>query len=232
MKVSIPGAKPDRCFKKLLVSGFGASFLLGGSSQIRKWWSFPMAGFLSPRRGCGVSLKNSWLAIGPGGLSQEALTLLKSMFRSNALQPSITTLNEALTACERGVVYCGGKIFLFSGEFSLERRVAEASWAGGFFLGGEGIEQERLPCLVGCAEIWEGYRPKTIASLPCEFLELVLLDEIFCLTPCECKSCRYSLRVFFFRCYPRNSARQYHQFTGLLEMGNARVSLGISLLIS
>ena len=86
-----------------------------------------MVGFLSPRRGCGVSLKNSWLAIGPGGLSQEALTLLKSMFRSNALQPSITTLNEALTACERGVVYCGGKIFLFSGEFSLERRVAEAS---------------------------------------------------------------------------------------------------------
>eukprot|EP00434_Breviolum_minutum_P044227 symbB.v1.2.039480.t1/scaffold6593.1/size16814/1 len=41
-------------------------------------------------------------AYGKGGLSQEALTLLKSMFRSNALQPSITTLNEALTACERG----------------------------------------------------------------------------------------------------------------------------------
>lgn len=112
-----------------------ASFL-GGSSQITKWWSFPMAGFLSPQTGCGVSLTNSWLAIGPAGFSQEALTLLKSMFRSNALQPSITTLNEALTACERGERNCGGKIFFFSGEFSLERRVAEASWAGRFFFWG------------------------------------------------------------------------------------------------
>ena len=124
----------------------------------------------------------------------------------------------------------------FSGEFSLERRVAEASWAGRFFFwGGEGIEQERLPCLVGCAEIREGYRPKTIASLPCEFLELVLLLMRFFVQH-HVNVNRVDIHYApFFSGLPEilhDNTIQYHQARVSLKWGNARVSHSWTYFIS
>ena len=141
-----------------------ASFLLGGSSQITKWWSFPMAGFLSPQTGCGVSLTNSFLPT--SWLACHRTRFLPGSFDLIEVNVSFQRFTAKHYHLERSP-YClwtrweelWWEDFFFSGEFSLERRVAEASWAGRFFLGGGGYWTRTTPLFS-----WVCWNPRGIQT--------------------------------------------------------------------